>query len=187
MVQAFEAVGWPIPEIKRVAAGLLLVSMVLFPVTFRHALMDYANKESQVILHRMQPLLHPPAQTQPRQTVRVPALDKSEMTAPLMKPGHTQQMTSKNGRTVELQCDAPEAYGLAQRAMASIGKVEQASEVTGSLVGKARYGLNPVRLRVSVRTGSVPGTAIIEVGGVGQDVWGAASRKIADRFVAALG
>lgn len=47
------------------AAGFLLVSMVLFPVTFRHALMAYADKGSQVILDRMQPLLHPPAPAQP--------------------------------------------------------------------------------------------------------------------------
>jgi hypothetical protein len=43
LVQAFEAMGWPMPEVKRVAAALLLVSMVLFPVTFRHALMAYAD------------------------------------------------------------------------------------------------------------------------------------------------
>ena len=65
LVQAFEAMGWPIPEVKRVAAGLLLVSMLLFPVTFRHALMAYADMESHVILHQMQSLLHPPAPPQP--------------------------------------------------------------------------------------------------------------------------
>jgi hypothetical protein len=64
LVQAFEAMGWPMPEVKRLAAGLLLVSMVLFPVTFRHALMEYGHKESQVILDRLQPLLHPSAQPQ---------------------------------------------------------------------------------------------------------------------------
>lgn len=58
LAEAFEAMGLPIPEVKRVAAGLLLVSMLLFPVTFRHALMAYADKESQVILDRLQPLLH---------------------------------------------------------------------------------------------------------------------------------
>ena len=67
-VQAFEAMGWPIPVVKRVAAGLLLAGMVLFPVTFRHALMTYANKEAQVIVHRLQPLLHPPASKSPAKT-----------------------------------------------------------------------------------------------------------------------
>ena len=51
LVQAFEAMGWTIPVVKRVAAGLLLASMVLFPVTFRHALLAYANKKAQVMVH----------------------------------------------------------------------------------------------------------------------------------------
>ena len=36
--QAFEAMGWPIPKVKRVATLLLLVSMLVFPVTFEACL-----------------------------------------------------------------------------------------------------------------------------------------------------
>jgi hypothetical protein len=89
-------------------------------------------------------------------------------------------------RTVEVSVPPDEAFQKVRAAMESIGKVEEANPTTRSIVGKARHGLNPVRLRISVLLGAQAGTAVIEIGGKGQDVWGAAPRKVIDRLIAAI-
>lgn len=86
---------------------------------------------------------------------------------------------------MELAADADAAFSSARAALEEIGKVEELNPTTRTLVGKARYGLNPVRLRISVLSGPAGGS-ILEIGGKGQDVWGAASRKATDKFLAAL-
>lgn len=57
------------------------------------------------------------------------------------------------GRTVEMPVPPEQAYQMVAAAMARIGRVEESNPTTWSLVGKARYGLNPVRLRISVLSG----------------------------------
>jgi hypothetical protein len=91
------------------------------------------------------------------------------------------------GRTVEMPVPPEQAYQMVAAAMARIGKVEESNPTTRSLVGKARYGLNPVRLRISVLSGAQQGTAVLQIGGKGQDVWGAAPRKVIDKLLAAIG
>jgi hypothetical protein len=89
-------------------------------------------------------------------------------------------------RRVELQLPPDVAWQRLQTAFASIGKVEEAADSTRSLIGKARYGLNPVRLRISVLSSHSPEAAVLDIQGRGQDVWGVASRRVIDRLVAAL-
>lgn len=89
-------------------------------------------------------------------------------------------------RTIELAAAPAEAFEKMKGAVASVGKVEDANATTRTLVAKVRYGLNPVRLRISVLSGPLADTAIIEIGAKGQDVWGAAARKATDKVVAAI-
>lgn len=89
-------------------------------------------------------------------------------------------------RNIELQMPVDVAWTRLQSAANSVGKIEEAHQTSHYLVMKARYGLNPVRLRVSVLTGPTPETAVLEIGGRGQDVWGVASRKVIDRLCASL-
>jgi hypothetical protein len=89
-------------------------------------------------------------------------------------------------RRVELSVGPDEAFLKVQAAVASVGKVKDANPTTRSLVGKVRYGLNPVRVRIAVLNGVAEGTSVVEIGGKGQDVWGAAARKATDKILAAL-
>jgi hypothetical protein len=89
-------------------------------------------------------------------------------------------------RRIELQAPPDVAWQRLQAAFSSIGKVEEVSDSTRSLKGKARYGLNPVRLRISVLSGPSGDSAVLDIQGRGQDVWGVASRRVIDRLVAAL-
>lgn len=90
------------------------------------------------------------------------------------------------GRRVELTVTPDVAFVRVCEVMAQVGKVESTSEISRSLVGKARYGLNPVRVRISVMGGTDPSSSVVEFSGKGQDVWGAAPRKVIDRIVDAL-
>src|SRR5437879_5371978 len=89
-------------------------------------------------------------------------------------------------RTVELQIPPEAAWEQLKSTAATLGKVEEAHDTSRFLVLKARYGLNPVRLRVNVLTGPSRGTSRLEIQGRGQDVWGVASRKVIDRLCAAF-
>ena len=89
-------------------------------------------------------------------------------------------------RRVELQLSPDIAWQRLQSACSNIGKVEEVSNSTRSLVAKARYGLNPVRLRISVLSGPSGDSAVLDIQSRGQDVWGGASRKVTDRVIAAL-
>lgn len=82
--------------------------------------------------------------------------------------------------------DPARAWSRLLEAESSIGKVETASEGSRFLVMRARYGLNPVRLRITVLTSHAPETSLLEIQARGQDVWGVASRRISDRLCAAL-
>jgi len=70
-------------------------------------------------------------------------------------------------------------------AAGSIGTVEETHDSARYLVAKARYGLNPVRLRVAVVTGAA-GQAVLDITGRGQDIMGGASRKVIDRLISAI-
>ena len=85
---------------------------------------------------------------------------------------------------VELSMNPDVAWQRLQDAFNAIGKIEEANGAARYLVGKARYGTNPVRLRVSILTGNTTGSAVLDIQGRGQDVWGVASRKVTDRLIA---
>ena len=89
-------------------------------------------------------------------------------------------------RRVEVQKAPDAAFQRLEEAASNIGKVEQANRDTRSLTLKARYGLNPVRLRVSVLSGSQPETSVLDIQARGQDILGVASRKVIDRLIAAV-
>jgi hypothetical protein len=91
-----------------------------------------------------------------------------------------------NQRRVEVALSPDVAYDRVYDATNQIGKVEEARRTTRTITGKARYGLNPVRYRVAVLSGLTPESAIIEIQGRGQDIWGVASRKVIDRLVALI-
>lgn len=88
--------------------------------------------------------------------------------------------------TVELQLPPEQAWDRVKAAADELGKVEEAHENSHYLLLKARYGLNPVRLRVAVLSGPTAQTSRLEIHGRGQDVWGVASRKVIDRLCAAI-
>jgi len=92
-------------------------------------------------------------------------------------------MTSRN---VELQLSPSDAWTQLKTAAANLGKVEETHEASRYLIVKARHGLNPVRLRVSVLSGPSPETSRLDIQGRGQDIWGVASRKVIDRLCAAF-
>lgn len=79
------------------------------------------------------------------------------------------------------------AWQALARAAQTVGKIEEKSEATRSLKMKARYGLNPVRLRASVLSGATAQTSVLEFEARGQDVMGVASRKVIDKVIAGLG
>lgn len=89
-------------------------------------------------------------------------------------------------RRVEVQMAPDVAWKSLTAAAADVGKIEESSDATRFLVMKARYGLNPVRLRISVLSADQPDAAVLEIQGRGQDVAGVASRKVIDKLVLAL-
>jgi hypothetical protein len=95
-------------------------------------------------------------------------------------------MPTMTARTVEVQFPPAIAWDRLKTAAMSLGKIEEAQENSHFLILKARYGLNPVRLRVSVLSGPSAATSRLEIQGRGQDIWGVASRKVIDKLCAAL-
>jgi len=89
-------------------------------------------------------------------------------------------------RRVELAKSPDAAWESLKRAASDVGKVKEESEAARFLVVKARYGLNAVKLRVSVLSGAAPESAVLDIQGRGQDIAGVASRKVIDRLIAAL-
>lgn len=74
-----------------------------------------------------------------------------------------------------------------QAAMNQIGKTKQAANTSRMLVGKARYGLQAVKIKVAVVPGTTAGTSVLEIEAAGDDIWGVGERKVTERFLLALG
>jgi hypothetical protein len=94
-------------------------------------------------------------------------------------------VVGESGRTVQYPKSSLEALADLQRAFASIGKVVEISKLTMSITGKTRYGLQSVKLRVSVLPQG-EGQSLIQVQGSGDDIWGAGARKGTDKLLRAL-
>lgn len=77
-----------------------------------------------------------------------------------------------------------EAFERALEAMQAIGRVTESGQTTKTVVGTTRYGLQRVKLRVSVLPRD--GGSVIQIGGAGDDVWGAAARRATDKLIQAL-
>lgn len=91
-----------------------------------------------------------------------------------------------SSRTVELQLSPDVAWDGLKTAANTLGKIEETSDTARFLIFKARYGFNPVRMRVSVMSGPTGDTSRLEIQARGQDIWGVASRKVIDRLCAAF-
>jgi hypothetical protein len=109
--------------------------------------------------------------------------DPSEQ--PWIGPARVRHMVGESGRTV--QYPRPELQALAdlQRAFEAIGKVVEINKTTLSITGKARCGLQSVKLRVSVLSQG-DDRSLIQIQGFGDDVWGGGARKGTDKLLRAL-
>lgn len=85
---------------------------------------------------------------------------------------------------VFLRVPIEEAFALAARAGAQCGKVIEEHPVTSSLVVRTRYGLQRIKLRVTLHPKD-NGTTV-QIRGAGDDIWGAGARKGSDKFIKAL-
>ena len=87
-------------------------------------------------------------------------------------------------RSVELPIPPADAWSRLKVAAQSIGRIEEAQEGARFLMLKARYGMNPVTVRVSVLTGLTDSTSVLDIEGRGQVVWGV--DRVIDRLCAAV-
>lgn len=95
-------------------------------------------------------------------------------------------MVGEANRRVQYDVERAEAVAAVETAFGSIGKVLEVQPGTGTVIGRARYGLQSVKLRVSVLDGPRPGTSVLEITGASDDLWGAAARKGTEKLIAAL-
>lgn len=75
-----------------------------------------------------------------------------------------------------------------QQALAKIGRVDEVSDLTGTVVGRCRVGFRnwtSVKLRAAVLDGP-EGQSVVQINGYGTDIWGIAARKGLDKLTAAL-
>jgi hypothetical protein len=89
-------------------------------------------------------------------------------------------------RRAELSLPPDKPWNWLYVAFALIGKIEDASDAAKFLVGKARYGRNLVRHRISILSDAGPASSVLDKKGQGQDVMGVASRKVINRLLVAL-
>ena len=89
-----------------------------------------------------------------------------------------------SSREVFLSMPVEKAFTLAVRAAERCGKVLDQQPATSSLTLRTRYGLQSVKLRISLLP-KEGGTAL-QIAGAGDDVWGGGARKGSDKFVQAL-
>ena len=90
----------------------------------------------------------------------------------------------ESSREVHIATDRATAFNAAFRAAEAVGKVREWNETMGTLTVRTRYGLQAIKLRISV----VPddhGTRIV-IGAFGDDIWGGGARKGTDKFLRAL-
>lgn len=70
-------------------------------------------------------------------------------------------------------------------AFTTAGKLLESSDVTRTVTGRVRYGLQRIKLRVSVHDHG-DGTSVLHVHAFGDDVWGGGARKGTDKLLQAL-
>jgi len=91
----------------------------------------------------------------------------------------------QSNNEIFLSTDIKSAFAMCQKAGDSIGSVLECNPLTNSLTVKTRYGLQSVKLRISLKPQE--GGTLISFVGAGDDIWGGGARKGIDKFIAALG
>jgi hypothetical protein len=94
-------------------------------------------------------------------------------------------MVGESGRTIQYPKPSAAALFDVEQACKSIGKVTEVSKLTSSITVRTRYGLQSVKLRVSIMDAG-EGRSAIQIQGFGDDVWGGAARKGTDKLIRAL-
>ena len=95
-------------------------------------------------------------------------------------------MVGESSRRVQYDAPRMEAMSAVEAAFGSIGKVLEVQPALATVIGRVRYGLQSVKLRVAVLDGVQSGTSVLEVSAASDDLWGAAARKGTDKLLAAL-
>jgi hypothetical protein len=54
LVQALDALDFPVRRIQQTVAWVLVLAAVVFPITFRHAVVRWSQVEARVIVERIQ-------------------------------------------------------------------------------------------------------------------------------------
>lgn len=112
-----------------------------------------------------------------------------EIPTPPETTTHRIENAAAGARRVELRVPPETAFQRVQSAMLAIGQIESTNRETRSIAGNSRYGLNKVRLDVSVFAGLDASTSVLHIQRRGlaiSDPSGEALRKIIDRFLRAL-
>lgn len=103
----------------------------------------------------------------------------------LLLAGYGQRVVGESQREIEYPAPVGDAMDDVESALGSVGRLLESSRTLNTAVGKTRYGLQSVKLRISVvDTGR--GTSLIKIGAFGDDVWGGGARKGTDKLLKAL-
>lgn len=68
LVQALEALDFPVRRIQKVAAWVLVLAALAFPITSRHALTQWSQAAAKAIVERFQDALPTVGSTEPART-----------------------------------------------------------------------------------------------------------------------
>jgi len=86
--------------------------------------------------------------------------------------------------TIRLEATPAVAFQRARAALERVGKLKEADEAAGFLRGSGRYGLQKIRLKITV-TGEGDGSAVL-IRAQGDDVWSAGAKKVIRRVTDAI-
>jgi hypothetical protein len=99
--------------------------------------------------------------------------------------GQVVRVVGESGRTVQYAKSREQTMADLRRSFEAIGRVTEYSEVLGTVSGKCRYGLQSVKLRVSV-VEETPSRCLVQVQGFADDIWGAGARAGTDKLLAEM-
>jgi hypothetical protein len=74
---------------------------------------------------------------------------------------------------------------MAKAAMERVGRVKETDQPAGFLRGSGRYGLQKVRLKVTVSADGEGGSSVV-IRAQGDDVWSAGAKKVIQRLAEAI-
>jgi hypothetical protein len=94
-------------------------------------------------------------------------------------------MVGESERSIQYGKSAMETLAELHSAFDTIGKALQVSKTTLSITGRTRYGLQSVKLRVSVLSQGEH-KSLVQIQGFGDDMWGGGARKGTDKLLQAL-